>query len=53
MIDKEERVLRQNVDEVKHNAEALEEMKLYNAMRGGIMQGKNAKSGAAISTEWV
>ncbi|WP_342481873.1 hypothetical protein NST07_16200 [Paenibacillus sp. FSL L8-0340] len=40
MIDKEERVLRQNVDEVKHKAESLEEMKLYNAMRGGIMQGK-------------
>lgn len=40
MMDKEERILRQNAEEVNRNAESFQELKIYNAMRGGIMQGK-------------
>lgn len=40
MIEKEERILRQDTDEINKNAETLQEMKIYNAMRGGIMRGK-------------
>lgn len=41
MIEKEERILRQNADEVNKSVETLQEIKIYNAMRGGIMRGKN------------
>ncbi len=40
MIEKEERILRQNADEVNKRVETLQEVKIYNAMRGGIMRGK-------------
>ncbi|MRN54993.1 DUF4179 domain-containing protein [Paenibacillus monticola] len=40
MIEKEERILRQNADEVKENTETIQEMKIYNAMRDGIKRGK-------------
>ncbi len=40
MVEKEERILRQNAHEVKENTETIQEMKIYNAMRDGINQGK-------------
>jgi hypothetical protein len=40
MIEKEERILLKNVDEINESAEALKEVKIYNAMRNGIMKGK-------------
>ncbi|MFD1776055.1 DUF4179 domain-containing protein [Paenibacillus rhizophilus] len=40
MINKEERILRQNAQDVNRHAETFQEMKIYNAMREGIMQGK-------------
>lgn len=40
MEDKEERILRKDADEVNRDAELLQEMKLYNAMRSGIAQGR-------------
>ncbi|BCG60865.1 DUF4179 domain-containing protein [Paenibacillus sp. URB8-2] len=40
MVEKEERILRQNAHEINQHAETFQEMKLYNAMRKGIMQGK-------------
>ncbi|OAB44728.1 DUF4179 domain-containing protein [Paenibacillus glacialis] len=40
MIEKEERILRQNADEVNKSVETLQEVKIYNAMRSGIMRGK-------------
>ncbi|QWU15387.1 protein of unknown function [Paenibacillus sophorae] len=40
MIEKEERILHQNAHEVNRHADTFQEMKIYNAMRGGIMRGK-------------
>ncbi|MEC0094072.1 DUF4179 domain-containing protein [Paenibacillus macquariensis] len=40
MIEREERILHQDADEVNKRVETLQEMKIYNAMRGGIMRGK-------------
>ena len=40
MNENEERILRQNADEVNKHVDNLPEMKIYNAMRGGIMRGK-------------
>lgn len=40
MTDKEDRILQKNVDEMNQNTETLQEMKIYNAMRKGIMEGK-------------
>ena len=40
MIEQEEYILRQNAHEVNEKAETLQEMKLYNAMRDGILRGK-------------
>ncbi|GGF61856.1 hypothetical protein GCM10010912_03750 [Paenibacillus albidus] len=40
MTEKEEHMLRQNAQEVQQQAESLQEMKIYNAMKEGIEQGK-------------
>ncbi|MHA6533977.1 DUF4179 domain-containing protein [Paenibacillus sp. BAC0078] len=40
MSEKEERILLQDAQEVNLNAETIREMKIYNAMRSGMAQGK-------------
>ncbi|OKP89576.1 hypothetical protein A3844_06240 [Paenibacillus helianthi] len=40
MLEKEERILKQDAKEVNLNAETIQEMKIYNAMRSGVAQGK-------------
>lgn len=40
MTEKEDRILHDNVDEVHRNTETLQEMKIYNAMKRGIVEGK-------------
>ncbi|WP_019908474.1 DUF4179 domain-containing protein [Paenibacillus sp. HW567] len=40
MSEKEEHILKQDALEVNHNAETIREMKIYNAMRSGMAQGK-------------
>lgn len=50
MTDNEERILRKNVDEVQQNVETLQEMKIYNAMRKGIMEGKRRQKRRIYNT---
>ncbi|MCE3203173.1 DUF4179 domain-containing protein [Paenibacillus sonchi] len=40
MSEKEERILKQDAQEVNLNAETIREMKIFNAMRNGVAQGK-------------
>lgn len=40
MLEKEERVLMQDANEVKSNAQTIREMKLSTAVRGGVAQGR-------------
>lgn len=40
MTDSEDRILRQNAEEVKRTAKSLQEMKIYNAMQNGVLRGK-------------
>lgn len=40
MTDSEDRILRQNAEEVKQTVETLQEMKIYNAMHTGVLRGK-------------
>lgn len=40
MLEKEERVLKQDAQEVHLHAEEIQELKIYNAMRSGMTQGK-------------
>ncbi|NQX48751.1 DUF4179 domain-containing protein [Paenibacillus tritici] len=40
MLEKEERILKQDAQEVHLNAESIQEMKIYHAMRSGINNGK-------------
>ncbi|MEC0172750.1 DUF4179 domain-containing protein [Paenibacillus graminis] len=40
MLEKEERILKQDAQEVNLNAETIREMKIYNAMRSGMALGK-------------
>lgn len=52
MTDKEDRILQKNVNEMNQNTETLQEMKIYNAMRKGIMEGKNVRNAAFIPQVW-
>lgn len=40
MLEKEERLLMQDADEVRRNAEAIREMKLTTAVRNGVVKGR-------------
>lgn len=48
MLEKEERVLKQDAQEVNLDAQTIQEMKIYKAMRSGMAQGKNAANGVSI-----
>ena len=48
MLEKEERILKQDAQEVHLNAEEIQELKIYNAMRSGMAQGKNAANDVSI-----
>lgn len=48
MLAKEERVLKQDAQEVHLHAKEIKELKIYNAMRSGMAQGKNAANGVSI-----
>lgn len=48
MLEKEERVLNQDAQEVHLHTKEIQEMKIYNAMRSGMAQGKNAANGVSI-----
>ncbi|MEK5254647.1 DUF4179 domain-containing protein [Paenibacillus sp. FSL F4-0125] len=50
MTDQEERILRKNIDEVQQNVETMQEMKIYNAMKRGIVEGKNREKRRIYTT---
>ncbi|AIQ35784.1 hypothetical protein R50345_14825 [Paenibacillus sp. FSL R5-0345] len=50
MTDQEERILRKNIDEVQQNVETMQEMKIYNAMKRGIVEGKNQEKRRIYTT---
>lgn len=50
MTDKEERILRQNAQDVNRHAETFQDIKLYNAMRKGITEGKKREKRRIYST---
>jgi Fe-S cluster assembly iron-binding protein IscA len=50
MTEKEERILRKNVDDVQQNIETIQEMKIYNAMKKGIVEGKKREKRRIYST---
>ncbi|MFD1908182.1 hypothetical protein ACFSQ7_35575 [Paenibacillus rhizoplanae] len=45
---KEERVLKQDAQEVHLHAEEIQELKIYNAMRSGMTQGKKTQQTAFL-----
>lgn len=50
MTEKEDRILRNHVDEVHQNTETLQEMKIYKAMREGIREGKKREKRRIYTT---
>ncbi|MNO29135.1 hypothetical protein D3C76_190410 [compost metagenome] len=50
MTEKEERMLRKNIDEVQQNVETIQEMKIYNAMKKGIAEGKKREKRRIYTT---
>ncbi|MEK3982695.1 DUF4179 domain-containing protein [Paenibacillus sp. FSL K6-3166] len=50
MTEKEEWMLRKNIDEVQQNVETMQEMKIYNAMRKGITEGKKREKRRIYTT---
>lgn len=50
MTDQEERILRKNIDEVHQNVETMQEMNIYNAMKRGIVEGKNREKRRIYTT---
>jgi hypothetical protein len=50
MTEKEEWMLRKNIDEVQQNVETMQEMKIYNAMRKGITEGKKREKRRIYAT---
>lgn len=50
MTEKEERILRKNVDDVQQNVETIQEMKIYNAMKKGIVEGKKREKRRIYTT---
>ncbi|KTD86837.1 DUF4179 domain-containing protein [Paenibacillus etheri] len=50
MTEKEDRILRKNVDDVQQNVETIQEMKIYNAMKKGIVEGKKREKRRIYTT---
>jgi len=50
MTEKEERILRKNVDDMQQNVETIQEMKIYNAMKKGIVEGKKREKRCIYTT---
>ncbi|WP_340009283.1 DUF4179 domain-containing protein [Paenibacillus sp. FSL K6-0276] len=50
MTEKEERILHKNIDEVQQNVETIQEMKIYNAMKKGIVEGKKREKRRIYTT---
>ncbi|WP_339315159.1 DUF4179 domain-containing protein [Paenibacillus sp. FSL R10-2734] len=50
MTEKEERILRKNIDDVQQNVETIQEMKIYNAMKKGIVEGKKREKRRIYTT---